>query len=40
MRAVLDHVGVPVSDFERIKRFYAQAPSPLGDEPEVELALV
>jgi hypothetical protein len=30
--AVLDHVGVPVSDFERSKRFYAQALSPLGYE--------
>jgi catechol 2,3-dioxygenase-like lactoylglutathione lyase family enzyme len=29
---VLDHVGVPVSDFERTKRFYAQALSPLGYE--------
>jgi catechol 2,3-dioxygenase-like lactoylglutathione lyase family enzyme len=29
---VLDHVGVPVSDFERSKRFYAQALSPLGYE--------
>jgi catechol 2,3-dioxygenase-like lactoylglutathione lyase family enzyme len=30
--AVLDHVGVPVSDFEQSKRFYAQALSPLGYE--------
>jgi catechol 2,3-dioxygenase-like lactoylglutathione lyase family enzyme len=30
--ALLDHVGVPVSDFERSKRFYAQALSPLGYE--------
>jgi catechol 2,3-dioxygenase-like lactoylglutathione lyase family enzyme len=29
---VLDHVGIPVSDFERSKRFYAQALSPLGYE--------
>jgi len=29
---VLDHVGVPVSDFERSKRFYEQALSPLGYE--------
>ena len=29
---MLDHVGVPVSDFERTKRFYAQALSPLGYE--------
>jgi catechol 2,3-dioxygenase-like lactoylglutathione lyase family enzyme len=29
---VLDHVGVPVSDFERSKRFYAEALSPLGYE--------
>jgi len=29
---LLDHVGVPVSDFERSKRFYAQALSPLGYE--------
>jgi catechol 2,3-dioxygenase-like lactoylglutathione lyase family enzyme len=29
---VLDHVGVPVSDFERTKRFYARALSPLGYE--------
>ena len=27
---MLDHVGVPVSDFERSKRFYEQALSPLG----------
>jgi catechol 2,3-dioxygenase-like lactoylglutathione lyase family enzyme len=27
---VLDHVGIPVSDFERSKRFYQQALSPLG----------
>ncbi len=29
---MLDHMGVPVSDFERSKRFYAQALSPLGYE--------
>ena len=29
---MLDHVGLPVSDFERSKRFYAQALSPLGYE--------
>jgi len=29
---VLDHIGVPVSDFERSKRFYEQALSPLGYE--------
>jgi catechol 2,3-dioxygenase-like lactoylglutathione lyase family enzyme len=29
---MLDHVGIPVSDFERSKRFYAQALSPLGYE--------
>jgi catechol 2,3-dioxygenase-like lactoylglutathione lyase family enzyme len=29
---VLDHVGVPVSDFERSKRFYTEALSPLGYE--------
>ena len=29
---MLDHVGVPVSDFERTKRFYARALSPLGYE--------
>ena len=29
---MLDHVGVPVSDFERGKRFYEQALSPLGYE--------
>ncbi len=29
---MLDHVGVPVSDFERSKRFYAQALSSLGYE--------
>jgi len=29
---VLDHVGVPVSDFEQSKRFYAEALSPLGYE--------
>jgi catechol 2,3-dioxygenase-like lactoylglutathione lyase family enzyme len=30
--AVLDHVGVPVSDFEQSKRFYEEALSPLGYE--------
>ena len=29
---MLDHIGVPVSDFERSKRFYAEALSPLGYE--------
>jgi catechol 2,3-dioxygenase-like lactoylglutathione lyase family enzyme len=29
---MLDHLGVPVSDFERSKRFYAAALSPLGYE--------
>ena len=29
---MLDHVGIPVSDFERSKRFYEQAISPLGYE--------
>jgi catechol 2,3-dioxygenase-like lactoylglutathione lyase family enzyme len=29
---VLDHVGVPVTDFERSKRFYTEALSPLGYE--------
>jgi catechol 2,3-dioxygenase-like lactoylglutathione lyase family enzyme len=29
---MLDHVGIPVSDFERSKLFYAQALSPLGYE--------
>lgn len=29
---MLDHVGIPVSDFERSKRFYAQALFPLGHE--------
>jgi catechol 2,3-dioxygenase-like lactoylglutathione lyase family enzyme len=29
---VLDHIGVPVSDFVRSKRFYATALSPLGYE--------
>ena len=29
---MLDHVGVPVSDFEQSKRYYAQALSPLGYE--------
>jgi catechol 2,3-dioxygenase-like lactoylglutathione lyase family enzyme len=29
---VLDHIGVPVSDFEWSKRFYAEALSPLGYE--------
>jgi catechol 2,3-dioxygenase-like lactoylglutathione lyase family enzyme len=27
---MLDHVGIPVSDFEQSKRFYEQALSPLG----------
>ena len=29
---MLDHVGIPVSNFERGKRFYEQAFSPLGYE--------
>ena len=29
---MLDHVGIPVSDFERSKRFYAEALSLLGYE--------
>jgi catechol 2,3-dioxygenase-like lactoylglutathione lyase family enzyme len=29
---VLDHIGVPVSDFERSKRFFAEALSPLDYE--------
>src|SRR5918997_272835 len=29
---MLDHVGIPVSNFERDKRFYEQALSPLGYE--------
>src|SRR5215203_2829400 len=29
---MLDHIGVPVSDFERSKRFYEEALSPLGYE--------
>jgi catechol 2,3-dioxygenase-like lactoylglutathione lyase family enzyme len=29
---VLDHVGLPVSDFERSKRFYEEDLSPLGYE--------
>ena len=29
---MLDHVGLPVSDFERSKRFYEEALSPLGYE--------
>ena len=29
---MLDHVGVPVSDFARSKRFYEEALSPLGYE--------
>ena len=29
---MLDHVGVPISDFERSKRFYEEALSPLGYE--------
>ena len=29
---MLDHVRVPVSDFERSKRFYTEALSPLGYE--------
>jgi catechol 2,3-dioxygenase-like lactoylglutathione lyase family enzyme len=32
VRAVLDHVGLPVSDFERSKRFYEEDLSPLGYE--------
>lgn len=27
---MIDHVGCPVSDFERAKRFYTQALAPLG----------
>lgn len=33
---MLDHVGIPVTDFERSKRFYEQALSPLGYELIVE----
>jgi catechol 2,3-dioxygenase-like lactoylglutathione lyase family enzyme len=33
---VLDHVGVPVPDFERSKRFYGEALSPLGYELVME----
>ena len=29
---MLDHVGIPVSDFERSKRLYEEALSPLGYE--------
>ena len=29
---MLDHIGIPVWDFERSKRYYAQALSPLGYE--------
>ena len=29
---MLDHVGIPVSDFERSKRFYGETLSPLGYE--------
>lgn len=29
---MLDHVGIPVTDFQRSKRFYAEALSPLGYE--------
>ena len=29
---MLDHLGIPVSDFERSKRFYGEALSPLGYE--------
>jgi hypothetical protein len=32
VRVVLDHIGVPVSDFERSKCFYATALLPLGYE--------
>ena len=35
---MLDHLGVPVSDFERSKRFYAAALSPLGYELIMEPA--
>jgi hypothetical protein len=42
VRAVLDHVGVPVSDFEQSRRFYTEALSPLGYElimePSVSVA--
>lgn len=33
---MLDHVGIPVSDFERSKRFYEEALSPLGYELIIE----
>ena len=33
---MLDHVGLPVSDRERSKRFYAEALSPLGYELVME----
>ena len=33
---MLDHVGISVSDFERSKRIYEQALSPLGYELTME----
>jgi catechol 2,3-dioxygenase-like lactoylglutathione lyase family enzyme len=39
---MLDHIGVPVSNFEQSKRFYTEALSPLGYElimePSVDAA--
>lgn len=34
---MLDHVGIPVSDFARAKAFYAQALAPLGIGPVMEV---
>jgi catechol 2,3-dioxygenase-like lactoylglutathione lyase family enzyme len=36
---VLDHVNLPVSDFERSKHFYEEALSPLGYEMLMEHAI-
>ena len=36
---MLDHVGVPFSDFERSKRFYTEALSPLGYELIMEASV-
>ena len=35
---MLDHVGIPVSDFERAKAFYMQALKPLGFELIIEVS--
>jgi catechol 2,3-dioxygenase-like lactoylglutathione lyase family enzyme len=37
MRAVIDHIGFPVSDYTRSKAFYVRALAPLGYELVIEV---